>query len=77
MPTETPADSSQNEGRSPKQADSLDVLLLVARPIIKAFQLHLNMVFVSLEVKPEVNFSTGRQDYVATWKAGESKSPEE
>lgn len=66
MPTETEVDSSQNEGRSPKQADSLDALLFVARPIIKAFQLCLNMVLVSLEVKPEVNFSTGRQDYVAT-----------
>lgn len=77
MPTETPVDSSQNEGRSPKQADSLDALLLVARPIIKAFQICLNMVLVSLEVKPEVNFSTGRQDYVTTWKARASKSPKE
>lgn len=50
---------------------------LPARPIRQESKLCLDLVLVSLEVKPEVRLSMGSQDYVATWKARESNSPKE
>lgn len=50
---------------------------LPERPIRKASHLCLDLVSVTLEVEPEIWVSMGRQDYVTTWKPGESKSPEE
>lgn len=70
-------DSRQIGGSSPRQADSLDALSSSCQVNQKGIPTLLGSGVGIPEGKPEIRLSMERQDFVAIWKAGESKSPEE
>lgn len=77
MPRQTPMDSRQNGRSSPKQADCLDALSSSCQVHQKDIPTLLGSDVGIPEGKPEIRLSMGRRDFVAIWKAGESRSPEE